>query len=139
MKLKSKAGQALVEFALILPLLLILFFGIIEFSLALYNKIVITNACREGARAGIVMRIPRMDAAGIEQIVMHYCQNNLISFSAGDLTVTSNPQANPPSPTYMNELTVNVQYNYGYLALPSFVPLIPNPLPLRAQTVMRYE
>jgi Flp pilus assembly protein TadG len=47
-------GAAVIEFALILPLLLLLLIGGIDMSLALYDKAVITNASREGARAGIV-------------------------------------------------------------------------------------
>lgn len=43
-------GQALVEFALAVPFLLILVFGIIDFGSALHAKIAITKAAREGAR-----------------------------------------------------------------------------------------
>ena len=50
--LKGNNGASAVEFAVVLPLL-VLPFGIIEFSLALYDKAMITNASREGARAGI--------------------------------------------------------------------------------------
>jgi Flp pilus assembly protein TadG len=60
MRLKSQKGVAAVEFALVLPLLVLLIFGIIEFSLLMFNKQVITNASREGARAGIVAGTPRL-------------------------------------------------------------------------------
>ena len=43
------AGQALVEFALLLPLLLVLVISAIEFGRLFYTQIVITNAAREGA------------------------------------------------------------------------------------------
>jgi Flp pilus assembly protein TadG len=49
-----EAGQELVEFALILPLLLLLFLGIIEFGRAILTYNTIANAAREGARHGIV-------------------------------------------------------------------------------------
>jgi len=42
-------GQALVEFALLLPLLLVLIISTLEFGRLFYTKIVITNAAREGA------------------------------------------------------------------------------------------
>jgi len=45
---KRKKGQALVEFALALPLLLILILGVLEFGRAFQTKIVLTNAAREG-------------------------------------------------------------------------------------------
>ena len=51
---KNQKGQTLVEFALILPIIIIILFGITEFGRAFYSYIVITNAAREGARAGVV-------------------------------------------------------------------------------------
>ena len=44
----------MVEFAIVLPLLLMLIFGMIEFSVMLYDKAMLTNATREGARFGIL-------------------------------------------------------------------------------------
>ena len=43
-------GQSLLEFALALPVLLILFLGLIEVALALRAQLVLTNANREAAR-----------------------------------------------------------------------------------------
>jgi Flp pilus assembly protein TadG len=43
-------GAAAVEFALILPLLLLLVFGIVEFGLLLNKQVSVSNAAREGAR-----------------------------------------------------------------------------------------
>jgi len=43
-------GAAVVEFALLLPVLLLLLFGIIDFGRALNAQITITQAAREGAR-----------------------------------------------------------------------------------------
>jgi Flp pilus assembly protein TadG len=45
---KRKKGQAIVEFALALPLLLLLIFGVLELGRAFQTKIVLTNAAREG-------------------------------------------------------------------------------------------
>jgi Flp pilus assembly protein TadG len=46
----SDRGAAAVEFALLLPLLLLLLFGIIDFGRALNAQITLTQAAREGAR-----------------------------------------------------------------------------------------
>lgn len=46
----DERGQSLVEMALVLPLLLLLLVGIIDFGRAFNNYIIITNAAREGAR-----------------------------------------------------------------------------------------
>jgi Flp pilus assembly protein TadG len=47
-------GQSLVEFALVLPLFLLLVAGVIDFGLGLNASITVTNAAREGARLGVV-------------------------------------------------------------------------------------
>ncbi|SRR6266567_6634275 len=47
---KRDRGAAAVEFALMLPLLLLLLFGIIDFGRALNAQVTITQAAREGAR-----------------------------------------------------------------------------------------
>jgi Flp pilus assembly protein TadG len=50
----GRRGQALVEFALILPLLLLLVFGIIEFARAWNQYQVLTDAAREAARTAVI-------------------------------------------------------------------------------------
>lgn len=52
--LSQQKGQALVEFALILPLLVLLVFGLVEFGRAMYVKNMLNNAARAGARAAVV-------------------------------------------------------------------------------------
>lgn len=47
-KNRMRKGQALVEFALALPLVLLLVLGVLEFGRAFQTKIVLTNAAREG-------------------------------------------------------------------------------------------
>ena len=57
MKIKNKtlsqSGASAIEFALLLPVLLLFLFGIIEVSILFYNKAMITNASREGARVPV--------------------------------------------------------------------------------------
>jgi Flp pilus assembly pilin Flp len=48
-------GASAVEFALLLPLLVLFVFGIIEFGAWFYDQAVITNASRVGARLGSVL------------------------------------------------------------------------------------
>jgi Flp pilus assembly protein TadG len=52
--LRGGRGQSLVEFAMVLPILCILIFGVIDFSLGLRSYISLTNATREGARYAAV-------------------------------------------------------------------------------------
>jgi len=49
LKYGSSPAQAAMEFALVLPILLVLIIGALEFGRLFYTKIVITNAAREGA------------------------------------------------------------------------------------------
>lgn len=52
---KNEMGQAVVEFVLILPLILVLLFGAIDAGWLLYAKISTTAAAREAARAVAVL------------------------------------------------------------------------------------
>ena len=47
---KSEKGQSLVEFALVLPVLMMILLGIIEFGWLFNAQITLTSAAREGAR-----------------------------------------------------------------------------------------
>jgi Flp pilus assembly protein TadG len=141
---KQERGAAAVEFALILPLLVVMVFGIIEFSILFYNKAMITNACREGARAGIVYDFPdRPSAADITNVVNGYCASHLITFgdpAQGPSTVVSGIGGGSG-----DNLTVTVTYNYDFLVLPNFLGAFfansnfGNRITLGATTVMRLE
>ena len=99
-KLTRERGAAAIEFALILPLLLLILFGIIEFSILLYDKAMLTNASREGARLGIVFNVVRDPTdpnfgerynfcrAEIAPRVRDYALNNLITFQTGATSTT---------------------------------------------------
>jgi Flp pilus assembly protein TadG len=77
-KLRREAGGAAAEFAIILPLLIFFIFGIVEFGFLLYNKQVLTNASREGARAGIVVQVPKPTDQDIRDIIANYCNGHLV-------------------------------------------------------------
>ena len=51
---KTQRGQTLVELALVLPIIVLILFGILEFGRIFHSYIVITNAAREGVRLGAV-------------------------------------------------------------------------------------
>lgn len=50
-RVKSEEGQALVEFALVLPLLLLIICGMMDFGWLFYNQLNVDNTAREAARA----------------------------------------------------------------------------------------
>jgi Flp pilus assembly protein TadG len=51
---KRERGQATIEFALVVPIFLVMLFALFEFGRGLVEYTSISNAAREGARAGIV-------------------------------------------------------------------------------------
>ena len=141
-KNRNQRGAAAVEFALVLPVLVLLLVGIIEFSLALYDKAVITNASREGARAGILFRDPALTDSEmtnlVNGVVTNYCQTRMITFgSPADVTTTVEREAIASG----DGLKVNVRYNYQFLVIPRFVADLKDTvqLELGAQTIMRME
>jgi uncharacterized protein (UPF0333 family) len=55
--IKNEKGQALIEFALLLPMLLLLVLGMIEYGWLLNAKITLNSAAREGVRLAIVLNV----------------------------------------------------------------------------------
>lgn len=140
MRIKDQKGGSLVEFAIIAPLLFVIFFGIIEFGILLYDKALITNASREGARAGIVFSTPqRISDAEITQVVTNYCEDHLISFGTSSISTILNRTGNEAG----DILTVTVNYSFRFLVFSNVLALIGgnvgNLINLHAETVMRLE
>lgn len=143
-------GASAVEFAMILPVLVVILFGIIEFGIILYNKAVITNASREGARYGIVYRPPgeEISCPAITNIISERlgCDDgaltncaNLITFGASSDLETPDYVPAGCNPDHGEDLTVNLSYQYEYLLLPSFVTDLTGTLTLSGRTVMVKE
>jgi hypothetical protein len=61
MSKRRTRGQAATEFALVAPIILLLFFGIFDLGRAVYDLATITNAAREGARVAIVNQADSVD------------------------------------------------------------------------------
>jgi TadE-like protein len=131
----NQKGATAVEFAIVLSLLLTLIFGIIEFGLVMFNRQVITNAAREGARAGIIVRPARLSDDEIKAVVLNYSAQHLVTF--GDDVLTADDVVIPVRClTFQCDLEVQVNYVYDFLFL-SNIGI--GPLNLRATTVMNME
>ncbi len=63
---RGSSGQSMIEFALVLPMLLVLVFGIIEFGNAWRHYQLITNTAREGARIAV---LPSSTEAIVESVI----------------------------------------------------------------------
>ena len=85
-RVQSQHGQAAVEIALLLPILLLILFGVIITGFIFYAHIQVSNAVREGARAGSVYRNDHFDSSGTILTLATVVQNGIY-----------NPSATPPS------------------------------------------
>lgn len=116
------------EFAIILPILVLIVFGIIEFGLLMNSYIVLQAASREGARVGIV--------GGTDEDILDfvYSAASNLDINRIDVNITPNEGIRKPGDT----LTVEVEYDYDIL-MPVISSLLGDSLRLRAKTSMRVE
>ena len=146
-KLRREAGGAAAEFAIILPLLMLILFGIVEFGLLLYNKQVLTNASREGARAGIVVQVPKLTDQQIRDIIADYCNGLLVNFNGASNTISATDDSNIKitrfgTNSFGDDLEVGVSYPYNFLVtsvLHNFGFSVFDTITLNATTVMKHE
>ncbi|MHB1347727.1 MAG: TadE/TadG family type IV pilus assembly protein [Candidatus Humimicrobiaceae bacterium] len=102
--LKKDCGSALLEFALIAPVLFLLFAGIVQFGFILNAKVVVNSASYEGARAATMSEDPESGAA---QAVLNYASASIPGWSLDSrLDIETNNTGNNPG----DEITVKVTY-----------------------------
>ena len=125
----GQKGAAAVEFAIILPFLVLLIFGTIEFGVMFYNKQVLTNATREGVRAGIT----GITNTEVQQIVWDYCNEKLINLNGSNELQIENIVVTPDG---TDDLSVAVSFDYNLLfsQIIGFTDIM-----LSARTIMRME
>jgi Flp pilus assembly protein TadG len=139
----SERGAELVEFALTLPLLLIVFGGIVDFGLILQRQQVLSNAAREGARLAV---LPGYTQPDVDFQVTRYVRVGFSDDSANPVvqpfTVTT---VTPPSGPPFDVVRVDVAYTSNFLVLGRLANLaggnwtLGSQLTLRAASTMRIE
>ena len=107
--LRSERGAAAVELALVLPILILLLFGIVELGRGYNAKITLTHAAREGARALAVGG----DAADVVARVESAMGPLTISDPATQITFSS-----PCTPGAPADVTVTYDIDYSIPLLP---------------------
>jgi Flp pilus assembly protein TadG len=127
LRVRSERGAELVEFALVLPLLLVLIGGIIDFGFLFQRYEVVTNAAREGARLG---SLPGYQDDDVQARVREYIRIGLnLTQAQLDANVpTSNvvvqsatvPGVTPPVATRI----VRVTYRHDFIMLGPIMGLI---------------
>ena len=132
----DEGGIAALEFVLMLPFLMMVLFGIIDVSMILSDKAVITNASREAARAGVVLRTTPWSSAQVQAVALNYTTNNLVT---GGTPTAASAVASYANQMSGSPLTVTVTYTYQGLVLGSISSVITGPVTIKAVTVMNYE
>lgn len=153
MKPNKEHGAQALEFALLLPLLILIIFLIVDLGFLVYNKAVITNASREAARRASVLTATPWVAKNVAGIACDYAKNLLISTAGnkvGDCKGTANGTADPKvdvlnpngnvPPQFGDPITVQVTYSYtGFLNPATTLLLSVSPWNLVASSTMNHE
>lgn len=126
MKNRSQKGQALVETALVLPVILAMLLGIFGFGRIFNAQLVITNASREGARLGALGR----SDTKIKESVVKYLAGAALSDPATQVLVERS--------TSLDGAEVTVRLSYPFQTMFA-LPGVPSPLYLKSSAVMRLE
>lgn len=125
---RREKGQSLVEFALLLPVFLLIVVGITEFGRAWMTKNMLTGAAREGARvAAVQLTFPLSQSAGIARV------NSVLSGTG----ITPTVNVTDPGGT-VNSIQVDVTYTYS-VVVTGFIPGLPASFPLTGTATMRRE
>lgn len=123
---KKTRGQAVLEFALLLPILLLLLIGTLEFGRLFFAKIVITNAAREGAYYLSMHNADKTNCSGVAPNQICYLttrQAVMDEANASGLTLTdADISIGTPCCAIGSPAIVNVQTTVKNLFLISLLP-----------------
>jgi Flp pilus assembly protein TadG len=157
--LKDQQGAYAVEFAILMPVLLLLLFGIVDFGHCISMKQIMVNAAREGARYGTVYQT---DASGNRLLLNNLnpsIENYIINTSAENggkggvglqslLAADANPvitkggsactESNPLS-LAGEDLTITITAEKKWLVIGNLIPGLGNSITLTSTTNMRCE
>lgn len=126
----SSDGVALVEFAIVVPILLLLLVGILDTGRAVNAYVTISNASREGARyaalnptaapaairsSAVLPHAQQLDAGGIAVSVTY---SGSVTSTACPVPTTTAPPAGSPAPT---TIPVRVDVTYPWSAATFFI------------------
>lgn len=115
----TRRGIMVIEAALLLPLLLLLTFGVIEYGWVLLKTQQITNATRHAARVAV-----RPDATNAEVEAATATLMSAVGISEYQLTLPANVGQVLPGETIT--VRISVAHSSVELAGPPFVPVPPN-------------
>ena len=140
----NERGSSLVEVALVLPVLLVLFLGIVEVAFLLFAHVQVANATREGARHGSLCRLnANCDSLTdvVKTTVLGEAQflNMTDADSGGNTTVVVQPSSLASAPPVGDPITVTVTHNYSPPFVSNFVPMFPSQIPVEHTLIMHFD
>ncbi len=128
LKLKDEKGQSMVEFAMILPVLLLILVGIIEFGFMFSGYLTLTNASRESARA--------ISLGATDAIATQRAKDSSMQLDGSQMVVVISPSAATRQQGDM--VTVTITYEYDFLT-PFMEAILGGNFLLKTDTTMRVE
>jgi Flp pilus assembly protein TadG len=127
---RQEPGQGLVEFALMLPILLLILVGVFDLGRAFHALITLNNAGREAARYGT---LHRTDLVGMRAAAVQEAANSGIVITSGNISLTC-PASGTAAPC-ARDTAIMVRITYQYNPILSF--FFPSGLPIRSTVEMR--
>jgi Flp pilus assembly protein TadG len=126
---KGQRGQSSLEFALVLPLLLLVILVLAQLGILLFSHLILVQAARDGVREGVVTND---NGAIIEKV-----RNSAALLDQSRVKITISP-ASSQSRGIGDSLTVSVQYQVSTV-FPGLDRILPSFFTIRSSTSMRME
>lgn len=104
----TSAGQGLVEFALTLPILILILVGVLDLGRLSFAAMTVTNAAREGARYGAAN-------PGDNSGITSRAQNEAYSSTINPAQLTVTTPTFPQGCALGNPIQVTVTYNFQFI------------------------
>ena len=139
---ERERGQAMVETAIVIPILLVLMVGIFEVGRAYETWQVLTNAAREGARMSVT---PSSVEATTTALIRKYMADGQLTKSATATVVVNKGASISVNGTAVSASAVTVDYPFEFIMLQPIVRLVApgatvgGPLTMRTTAIMRNE
>jgi Flp pilus assembly protein TadG len=134
-------GAATVEFAIVVLLLLALFFGIVQFGLGFYQAQGASNGVREAARRAAVGDIRSCAGGGSTTDLSALIDASMFGVAHGtpSMTYSPGPGGTPGSPQAGDSVTVTVTYQISLNIVGGLVPGLPPSIDKTASAESRVE
>lgn len=148
--INRRKGSAIVEFALILPLFLLVLYGMTEFGRAWFTMHIVTNASREGARKAVIQGKTNAD---VINTINNYLSSSGMNTADASIVIKVNNDATVNVSTATTDANISVTVSYNFQVLTgSIIPTLTSlpilggsavnwsgTIPLSNTAVMRHE